>query len=127
MFTLLTLEMAIHAFENKDYKAAVERFEQVLEADPTHRNAREYLARAHFHRASLGKAEQELRRILADDPTNDYCLLLLARTLERQSRGDDAAGVRRQLAALTGDESHLRSQSHRRQDDAQSREDDAQN
>jgi cytochrome c-type biogenesis protein CcmH/NrfG len=107
VFTLLTLEMAIHAFDSRDYKNAAERFEKVLEADPTNRNAREYLARSYYHRASLPKAEAVLRQIMDDDPTNDYALLLMARTLERQSRHDEAAAVRRRLAALTGDESHL--------------------
>lgn len=107
MFTLLTMEMAVHAFDNRDYKSAIERFEKVLEEDPTNLNAREYLARAHYHRASLPRAEALLRDLMADDPTNDYVLLLMARTLERQSRHDEAVGVRRRLAALTGDESHL--------------------
>ena len=107
MFTLLTMEMAVHAFDNRDYKSAVERFEKVLEDDPTNRNAREYLARALYHRASLPRAEKVLSELLADDPTNDYAVLLMARTLERQSRHDEAAGMRRRLAALTGDDSHL--------------------
>ena len=48
-----------------------------------------------------------LRTLLAIDPTNEYATLMLARTLERQSRHDEAAGVRRLLVALTGDERHL--------------------
>lgn len=107
MFTLLTMEMAVHAFDNRDYKSAIERFEKVLDEDPTNRNAREYLARAHYHRAALPKAEELLREIMAEDPTNDYALLLMARTLERQSKHEEASGVRRRLAALTGDDSHL--------------------
>ncbi|MGJ6981532.1 tetratricopeptide repeat protein [Aestuariimicrobium soli] len=107
MFTLLTMEMAVHAFDNRDYASAIERFETVLADDPTNLNAREYLARAHYHRAALPKAEALLRELMVDDPTNDYVLLLMARTLERQSRHDEAAGVRRRLAALTGDDSHL--------------------
>lgn len=108
MFTHLTMEMAINAFDHRDYAAAIERFERVLEDDPTNRNAREYLARALYHRASLTKAETKLREILSDEPTNEYCMLLLARTLERQSRHDEASGVRRMLAAVTGDDTHLR-------------------
>ncbi|WP_176451585.1 hypothetical protein [Enemella dayhoffiae] len=45
--------------------------------------------------------------LLEQDPTDEYATLLLARTLERQNRAAEAAGVRRVLAALTGDDRHL--------------------
>ena len=106
MTTLLTYNMGVQAFEERDYKTAVERFSSVLEADPGNTNVREYLARAHFHRAALGPAEAECRTILEADPTNEYARLLLARSLERQN-GATASSVRRMLAALTGDDSHL--------------------
>ena len=51
-------------------------------------------------------AEREARTILEADPTNEYVTLLLARVLERQSRHDEAAAVRKVLVALTGDERH---------------------
>lgn len=107
MTTLLTYNMGVQAFDERDYKTAVERFSSVLEADPGNTNVREYLARAHFHRAALGPAEAECRTILEADPTNEYATLLLARSLERQNRRDEASSVRRMLAALTGDDSHL--------------------
>ena len=53
MTTLLTYNMGVQAFEERDYKTAVERFSSVLEADPGNTNVREYLARAHFHRAAF--------------------------------------------------------------------------
>jgi len=99
-------EAALLAFNTRDYRTAVERFERVLAAHPDHTDAREYLARAYFQRASLPLAEREARTILESDPTNEYVTLLLARVLERQSRHDEAAGVRRVLVALTGDERH---------------------
>lgn len=105
--TWLTFELGVQAFEARDYNGAVERFGRVLDADPGNMQVREYLARAYFHRASLPLAERELRVLLEHNPTDDYATLLLARTLERQSRHEEAAALRRRLAALTGDPSHL--------------------
>lgn len=107
MTTMLTYTLAVQAFEDRDYNAAVDRFTEVLAEDPHNRTVREYLARALYHRASLKPAEAELRTLLAEDPCNEDAALLLTRTLERQSRHDEAAGVRRMLAALTGDAGHL--------------------
>jgi cytochrome c-type biogenesis protein CcmH/NrfG len=104
--TMYDWQAALLAFDTRDYKVAAERFEKILEAQPGHTDAREYLARTHYLRASLGPAEREVRTILEADPTNEYVTLLLARVLERQSRHDEAAGVRRVLVALTGDERH---------------------
>ena len=106
MTTMYDWEAALIAFNTRDYRTAVERFESVLATQPNHTDAREYLARAHYLRASLAPAEREARTILEADPTNEYVTLLLARVLERQSRHDEAAGVRRVLVALTGDERH---------------------
>lgn len=111
MSTMYDWEAALLAFNTRDYRTAVQRLEKVLEAQPGHTDAREYLARAHYLRASLAPAEREARTILEADPTNEYVTLLLARVLERQNRGDEAAGVRRILAALTGDARHA--QTHR--------------
>ncbi len=106
MTTRYDWEAALLAFNTRDYRTAVERFEKVLTAQPGHTDAREYLARAYYIRASLPLAEREARTILEADPTNEYITLLLARVLERQSRHEEAAGVRRILAALTGDPRH---------------------
>lgn len=113
MTTLLTYNLGVQAFEERDYRTAVERFTAVLLDEPGNLLVREFLARAHFHRASLGPAEEQCRAILDRDPTDEYATLLLARTLERQNRADEARGVLRLLAALTGDDSHLRSRSLR--------------
>lgn len=106
MITTYDWQAALLAFNTRDYRTAIERLQRVLAEQPGHTDAREYLARAHYLRASLPLAEAEARTILAADPTNEYITLLLARTLERQSRHDEAAGVRRILAALTGDDRH---------------------
>lgn len=112
MTTDLQYAMGVQAFEARRYKDAIEHFEAVLGDAPSNANVREYLCRAHYHRASLKAAEREAREILSADPTNEYVVLLLARILERQSRHDEAARVRRRLAALTGDDRHLQSMGH---------------
>ena len=104
--TLYDWQAALLAFNTRDYRTAVQRFEKVLEAQPGHTDEREYLARTYYLRASLPLAEREARTILEADPTNEYVTLLLARVLERQSRHDEAAAVRKVLVALTGDERH---------------------
>ncbi|MCW3157622.1 tetratricopeptide repeat protein [Micropruina sonneratiae] len=104
--TLDDFQAAVLAFNTRDYRSAIDGFEKVLRTQPGHTDAREYLARAHYLRASLPLAEREARLILESDPTNEYITLLLARVLERQSRHDEAAGMRRVLVALTGDERH---------------------
>lgn len=105
--TWLNFELGVQAFEGRDYNAAVERLSRVLTEHPENAQVREYLARSYYHRASLPLAERELRTILESNPTDEYATLLLARTLERQSRHEEASAIRRQLAALTGDPRHL--------------------
>ncbi|NNG19905.1 tetratricopeptide repeat protein [Naumannella sp. ID2617S] len=102
-----TYQWAVLDFAERNYRDAAARFAELLETEPGNRDAREYLARCHYHRAALGKAERELRVLLEQDPTDEYATLLLARNLERQNRAAEAAGVRRVLAALTGDDRHL--------------------
>ncbi|MPZ61342.1 MAG: hypothetical protein GEU93_08600 [Propionibacteriales bacterium] len=48
------------------------------------------LARCYYHSAQLGRTEAAARRLLAEDPTDAYAALLLARTLQRGSRHDEA-------------------------------------
>lgn len=63
-------------------------------------DARLLLARAQYHAAHLVKAEETCRAILADHPTESYAALLLGRSLERQSRKDEAALVMARARAL---------------------------
>ncbi len=99
--------LGVAAFGERRYKDAIDLFEDVLREAPENLGVREYLLRAHYHRASLPLAEQQARSILVSDPNNEYVLLLLARSLERQSKHDEAAALRRRLAALTGDDRML--------------------
>ena len=105
--THLTFEFAKAAFDQKQYREAIDLLDRVLADEPDNTSVLELRARAHFHRAGLPKAEADIRRLLELEPTSAYASELLARVLERQSRHDEAAAVRRRLAALTGDEKHL--------------------
>lgn len=106
--TLMRWNLAQAAFDLKDYRAALMHLDDVLTVDSGNLAARELRARALFHSGSLSRAEEEARTILEANPVDEYATLLLARALERQNRHDEAAGVRRQLAAFTGDDRHLR-------------------
>lgn len=93
-------------FEYGDYRASARVLEQLLddlESAPAGHpvdGVRELLARAYFHSAQLRKAETTARALLAEDPRNAYAALLLARTLERGSRRDEAGPARALAAAL---------------------------
>jgi Flp pilus assembly protein TadD len=93
-------------FEQRDYLRAAEILEAMLaEASGggvRHgvTDARLLLARAYYHAARLGPAERTAREVLAEDPTDGYAALLLARSLERQSRLDEADRARRLAEAL---------------------------
>lgn len=105
--THFTYELAVQAFDRRDYRSAIRRFRELREVEPKNHAVREYLARSYYHTAALPLAEAESRAILEEDPLNIYVTLLLARTLERQSRTDEAGTWRRMLTAMTGDERYL--------------------
>jgi Flp pilus assembly protein TadD len=72
----------------------------VVEAEPENEAALELLARAYFASAQLHRAEDALTRLVALAPANGWARRGLARTLERQSRADDAAVHHRVADAL---------------------------
>jgi predicted Zn-dependent protease len=74
--------------------------ERVVEAEPANEAALEMLARAYFASAQLAKSEHALTRLVALAPANGWARRALARTLERQSRADDAAVHHRVADAL---------------------------
>ncbi len=87
------------------YLEAVEDLQLVLaEPDPGMplTDARTLLARAYFGSAQLHRAEAMARRLLDDDPSDAYAAQLLARSLHRQSRHEEAAGVMALANALGG-------------------------
>jgi Flp pilus assembly protein TadD len=75
----------------------------VVEAEPENQAALELLARAYFGSAQLRRAEQTLSRLVALAPTNGWARRALARTLERQSRAEEAAPHHRMADALGAD------------------------
>ena len=79
---------------------AAKVLERVLAAEPENQAALELLARSYFGSAQLGRAERALTRLVELAPANGWARRALARTLERQSRADDAAVHHRVADAL---------------------------
>jgi Flp pilus assembly protein TadD len=79
---------------------AARLLERVVEAEPTNEAALELLARSYFGSAQLGRSETTLTRLVELAPTNGWARRALARTLERQSRTDEAAVHHRMADAL---------------------------
>ncbi|GAA1603324.1 tetratricopeptide repeat protein [Kribbella sancticallisti] len=102
-------------FEERNYRDAIRALLPIVEETPGDVGTRLLLARAYFHSALLKPAEEHLVEILDREPTESYAHLLMARTLERQSRRDEATKHRRIAAALTGDDSLLASHGVRSQ------------
>jgi predicted Zn-dependent protease len=65
-------------------------FERVMAAESDNSDVRLRLALAYFASAQLTKAEEHLRALVAQEPSNDYAHHVLGRTLERQSRTAEA-------------------------------------
>jgi Flp pilus assembly protein TadD len=74
--------------------------EPVVEADPGSRAALELLARAYFESAQLGRAETTFRKLVDAAPHDGWARHVLARTLERAGRHDEALEHRRIATAL---------------------------
>jgi Flp pilus assembly protein TadD len=72
----------------------------VVEAEPGNQAALELLARAYFGSAQLVRAEEALVRLVELAPANGWARRALARTLERQSRSEEAAQHHRVADAL---------------------------
>jgi predicted Zn-dependent protease len=64
--------------------------QRVVDAEPTNEAAVELLARSYFGSAQLAKSEEALTRLVELAPANGWARRALARTLERQSRADEA-------------------------------------
>ena len=89
-------------FAHRDYYAAAEVLEHLVERHPDERDlaqARELLVRSFYHSARLGRAVEAARAALEREPTNAYLALLLARALER-SADPAAEGAHRLAQAL---------------------------
>ena len=75
----------------------------VVEAEPANEAALELLARAYFGSAQLVRAEEALIRLVELAPSNGWARRALARTLERQSRHEEAVPHHRMADALGAD------------------------
>lgn len=100
--------LAEDQFAERDYYAAAATLERLLDeataTDPglghATTAARELLTRSYYHAAMLSKAEEAARSLLEAEPDNGYAALLLGRTLQRQSRREEAARVLARAEAL---------------------------
>jgi FMN reductase len=96
-------ERAQLLFEARDYIGAARLLAIVVEEVPEQTGPRLLLARAYYHSAQLGRAEEQLRQVIDRDPVEHYAHLMLGRTLERQGRSDEAAPWLRMAAAFAGE------------------------
>ncbi|EON22514.1 hypothetical protein CF8_3698 [Nocardioides sp. CF8] len=82
-------------FEDRAYREAIVLLKELLEQpeDFGHAltDARLLLARSYYHSALLGPAIEAAREVLAIDPQEAYAHLLIGRSLQRQSKPDEAA------------------------------------
>ncbi|WP_202878814.1 tetratricopeptide repeat protein [Ornithinimicrobium ciconiae] len=82
-------DRATFLFDNKEFVKAAELFAQLAQEEPDHLEVRMWLARAYYHSAQLGRAEEVLEAVVDRWPSEAYAHLLLARTLQRAGRADE--------------------------------------
>jgi Flp pilus assembly protein TadD len=82
-----------------DPVGALRELAPLLDGDPA-RSVLELAGRAFFRSAQLGRAEEAFGRLVELDPTDAYARFALGRTLERQSRHDEAATCYRLAVAM---------------------------
>lgn len=99
-----TLRTAKELFDTRKYTEAARLIEGMTGTpEGASRDARELLARSYYHSAQLTKATVAARELLDVDPTNVDAAVLLARSLERAGKKDEAAPVRRLAQSLGAD------------------------
>ena len=77
-----------------------------LAEDPRNSGLRSLRAWAYLIRVQLGRAEEELLSLVADDPSDVWARHALGRALERQSRDAEALPHLRLAAVMSGDPVH---------------------
>lgn len=87
-------------FEAGDPTEAARLLEPIVEAEPGNASVRQLLARAYFQSAQLRRAEEQLRALVDQDPSDHYAHHVLGRTLERLNRPVDALRHLRIAAAM---------------------------
>ena len=92
-------------FEERAYREAIVMLKELIaeSEDVGHAltEAKLLLARSYYHSALLGPAIDAAREVLAADPHEPYAHLLIGRSLQRQSKRDEAA-PHLKLAKLLG-------------------------
>lgn len=86
---------------------ALEVLEPALGEEPANTGLRSLRAWAYLIRVQLGKAEDELRSLVEDDPSDVWARHALGRALERQSRQAEALPHLRLAAVMSGDPVHV--------------------
>ena len=92
--------------EGRQPRDAIAVLDPAVEAEPDSTSLRTLRAWAYFQSAHLTGAETDLRMIVAERPTDVWARFALGRTLERQSRLQDALPHLRLAAAMSGDPEH---------------------
>lgn len=87
-------------FEAGDASGAARLLEPIVAAEPGNASVRQLLARAYFQSAQLARAEEQLRALVDQDPSDHYAHHVLGRTLERMNRPADALRYLRIAAAM---------------------------
>jgi predicted Zn-dependent protease len=103
----LQFGMAELNFEQRNYRQAAVILEGILEELPGNAEVRTLLARSYFHAAMLRSAEAQARALIERSPVDAYAHIILGRSLQRQSRHEEAAPFLRLAAALTGNDDLL--------------------
>lgn len=96
--------LAEDQFDERDYYGSVETLERLVDGSDDTGHAltavHELLARSYYHAAMLDKAEAAARSLLEAQTDNGYAALLLGRTLQRQSRREEAESMLARAEAL---------------------------
>jgi predicted Zn-dependent protease len=95
-------------FDAGDPTGAARLLEPIVHAEPGNAAVRQLLARAYFHSAQLGRAEEQLRVLVDRDPSDHYAHHVLGRTLERVGRPAEALRHLRLAAAMRAEDDDYR-------------------
>jgi predicted Zn-dependent protease len=92
--------------EGRQPRDAIKLLDPALREQPQSTSLRTLRAWAYFQSAHLAGAESDLRMIVEERPTDVWARFALGRTLERQSRLQDALPHLRLAAVMSGDPEH---------------------
>jgi len=92
--------------EGQQPRDAIAVLDPAVEQEPDSTSLRTLRAWAYFQSAHLTGAESDLRMIVEERPTDVWARFALGRTLERQSRLQDALPHLRLAAVMSGDPEH---------------------